>query len=62
MKKQANWFKIIFSDEKMFNFDGPDGLIHIDVILERKKTYFVLTNLGNASKKVKFYFLYTVTL
>lgn len=43
---------MIFSDEKKFNLDGPDGFAHYWHDLRKEKRYFASQNFGGGSLMV----------
>ncbi|CAD6187963.1 unnamed protein product [Caenorhabditis auriculariae] len=48
----TEWNEIIFSDEKKFNFDGPDGYAHYWRDLRKDPMYFSKKNFGGGSLMV----------
>lgn len=46
LKHEANWSNIVFSGEKMFNFDGPMAFMHIGHNLRKEKNIFSTLQLG----------------
>ncbi|CAD6192399.1 unnamed protein product [Caenorhabditis auriculariae] len=48
----TDWNKIIFSDEKKFNLDGPDGYAHYWRDLRKDPMYFSKRNFGGGSLMV----------
>ncbi|CAD6185418.1 unnamed protein product [Caenorhabditis auriculariae] len=48
----TDWNKILFSDEKKFNLDGPDGYAHYWRDLRKDPMYFSKRNFGGGSLMV----------
>ena len=48
----VNWKKVVFSDEKKFNLDGPDGLAYYWHDIRREKQYFEKRQQGGESVMV----------
>uniref|UniRef100_A0A182S088 Uncharacterized protein n=1 Tax=Anopheles funestus TaxID=62324 RepID=A0A182S088_ANOFN len=48
------WDTVIFSDEKKFNLDGPDGFIGYWRDLRKEPEYFSRDNFGGGSLMTKF--------
>ena len=46
---RTRWRRVIFSDEKKFNLDGPDGFAHYWHDLRKKPLYFSKRQQGGGS-------------
>lgn len=59
MELGQNWNKVIFSDEKKFNLDGPDGLHYYWRDLRKENRQIMSRNFGGGSVMIWAAFSYT---